>query len=81
MKKPYWKRGELTELSYRSNISIQYISDIVHRRRGVSLKRAQSLSFVASTYLGRDISVRAWLECKSTKHPAFFGKPKGRPIL
>jgi hypothetical protein len=66
----YWSRGELTQLSEETGISPQQISDIIHRRRQVSFRRAVALQNACEN-LGKKIPWTHWIANQTSSHPAF----------
>jgi len=73
--KVYWRPGERVKLSQYTNISVQHLSDILHRRRGVSKERAILLEAACKKLFKQKILFRDWLFNLYSDHPAFFGKP------
>ena len=73
---PYWRRGVQALVARRAGISPQRLSDILHRRRGVTVATAKRLGR-ATDDLVREARVPwiVWLENRETSHPAFYGKP------
>lgn len=72
--KEFWGRGQRHKLAKRTGIPFPHLSDILHRRRGVSKERAKFLEKECKK-IKLDISFEAWLFSRTTKHAAFFGKP------
>jgi len=68
----YWDRNKRSELAEEAGISRKDLSEILHRKRGVSVRRAIMLSDAAEV-LGLDIPLLDWLKNRTTKHPAFLG--------
>lgn len=66
----YWKHGDKKKLAQAAGLSVSGLSDILCRRRGVSVKRASALE-LAAAHLGYNISKLCWLENKNTRHPGF----------
>jgi transcriptional regulator with XRE-family HTH domain len=66
---PFWKRGEARIAASAVGISEQNFSDILHRRRNVSVRRAYALASATG------VPVIEWLTNAISKHPAFYGKP------
>jgi len=67
----FWKRGQRAKVAALAGISQSTLSDILHRRRGVSGPRAMALSEASEG----EVPVMAWFLNRYTKHPAFFGDP------
>ena len=74
MKNDFWQRGEMAALAKAAGISQQQLSEILHRKRGVSMGRALWLAECTHSLWGSDwyIEPSAWAFNKHTKHPAFF---------
>ena len=66
----YWDAGEKAVVAEYIGISPQNFSDIIHRNRGVGYQRAKKLAFFTN------IPVNEWMENRTSRHPAFYGKPK-----
>jgi transcriptional regulator with XRE-family HTH domain len=60
-------------LCRETGISASHMSDILHRRRGVSKERAEALE-AACDRLGWEVPFRAWLFSRTTDHPAFLDR-------
>lgn len=71
----FWKHGQQTEIAMLAHISTAHLSDILHRRRGVSVERARRLERTSGKILGTRIPWEVWVTNKFTKHPAFMGEP------
>lgn len=71
----YWKPGERQMLSDEVGVSLQTFSSIIHRRLGVSPKRAKELEAAALKVLGKEIPAYQWIINRESKHPAFIGPP------
>ena len=67
----YWKRGQRAEVARAAGISRFNLSDILHRRKGVSPARAIKLEEASEAILGEAIPRIAWVYNRTTKHPAF----------
>lgn len=76
MQQNFWQPGERVKISDLSDITIQHISDILHRRRTVGKERAALLEIISGNVLDEPVPFEAWLFNKTTEHPAFFGEPK-----
>ena len=74
----YWKRGEITRLSIEAKINKTTLSNILHRRVGVSKNRAFMLESLCRELFDKDISWREWMFNASSEHEAFFDKPQAR---
>jgi hypothetical protein len=74
-KHPFWKWGERAELARLARIRPHHLAEILHFecKRTVSYNMARRLSEASGIVLGaaRRIEPITWLECKTTKHPAF----------
>jgi len=66
----FWKRGQFSEIVGLTGISKSHLSDIFHRRRGVSWERAIAIS-TAAWRCGLDIPTAALANNRTTRHPAF----------
>ena len=77
-KKSFWKRGQRARLARLMGMSEQNLSEILHRRRGVSPQKAAMLEKCSEIVLTRKFKIShvVWLFNKETKHPAFFQKPR-----
>jgi transcriptional regulator with XRE-family HTH domain len=73
MSRKYWATAPVSqiELAKLSGLTRQALNDILHRRRGVSIRRAFVLERAASK-LGLDIPWNAWACNRSTPHAAFY---------
>lgn len=71
----YWKYGQRKAIAQRCGLSIQNMSEILSRRRGVSKEKAKELEAASAEILGYAIPFEAWLFNRATKHPAFLGSP------
>lgn len=69
----YWMEGDMTRVAGSASIGLTDLSAILHRRRGVSVRKAMKLMDAAAEN-GYDIPWEAWALNRSTEHPAFFGK-------
>ena len=74
----YWKPKIRAELAEIAGISQSNLSEILHRKRGVSFDRADFLAQICEEYFSLNIPLLAWLKNKTTKHKAFYGKPLKR---
>ena len=70
----FWKEGQKQKLAKATGIPFPHLSEILHRRRGVSGKRAKMLELVSGKILGHPIPLLDWLFNKETTHPAFSKK-------
>lgn len=71
----FWQRGELTKLAAVVGIRLNHLSEILHRKRGVSVTRALALERASRKVFGYPIPWNEWLLNKESDHPAFHGKP------
>ena len=73
----FWKRGENARLAKEAGISPGNLSEILHRSRGVSSKRAWALEAASRRVRGADGGVpwSDWVNNEFTTHPAFYGSP------
>jgi len=69
----YWTYRQKTLLARAAGLSASYLSDVLHRRKGVSWARAKVLEESSRDILGYEIPARAWMENRTTHHPAFCG--------
>lgn len=67
---PIWPFGSQVHLAAQLRIRPAQLSDILHRRIGVSTRRARQLERITG------IPALEWLTSKYSKHPAFYGEPK-----
>lgn len=58
-----------------AGISSGNLSEILHRKRGVSPGHAHLLH-TASVRLGREVPWNEWIQNRTSQHKAFFGKVK-----
>jgi DNA-binding transcriptional regulator YdaS (Cro superfamily) len=65
-----WERGQLAALAHLSGVSDSHLSQIISRRLGVSAKNALKLTKACET-LKIPITLRDWLESKTTPNPYF----------
>ena len=72
----FWKPGERREISELSGISLQHLSEILHRKRSVGKHRARMLEDITTIVLGKPIPLEDWIFNSSTTHPAFFNSPE-----
>ena len=74
----YWQKGEMQTLATAAGIPLNNLSDILHRRRGVSWSRALLLEQLTLDIFGHDYRVdcRDWAGNRTSRHPAFFGPPR-----
>jgi len=70
----FWHRGQRSEIADRAGISRAQFSEILHRKRRVSYRRAKLLEDVSGQVLGYPIPCVEWLENETTAHPAFMGE-------
>ena len=75
MTDPYWKHGQQAEIAVLAHVSAAHLSDILHRRRGVSVERAHRLEDASRKVLAVRIPWEVWINNKITEHPAFVGVP------
>ena len=68
----YWEINEKGRLAEEIGISRQYLSDILARRRRVSVSRAKALQYASAMVLGieRAIPWAVWAD-PMAEHPAF----------
>lgn len=71
-KSKFWITGQKGALAEAAGLSPSHLSDILHRRRGVSLTRARKLEDASEDVLGYAIPAIAWLDNRNTSHPAFY---------
>ena len=73
----FWKHRERARLADLAGVSNSYLSDILHRKRGVSQRKARTLEAASREALGdaRVITWGTWMCNKTTAHVAFFGEP------
>lgn len=75
MKELFWRRrGVKAKVARLAGLSPNHLSEILRRRRGVSLDRAYALER-ASKACRHGISWMTWINSKTTSHVAFYGKP------
>ena len=72
--KPYWKHGSQIRFAEFAETTLTSINDVLHRRCGVSYHRALRLSDAAIS-LKKRIPWTELLNNRTSKHPAFYGKP------
>ena len=74
----FWQQGEKIAFARFVGISKTYLSDILHRRRGVSPKRAAQFAMASKIVLGEDKEIhwKEWLFNRASTHPAFYGEPQ-----
>lgn len=72
----FWKWGQMAALARAAGIRTTTISDILHRRISVSQGLALILERESLKSIRRKVSACAWVFNFTTKHPAFFGRPK-----
>jgi len=70
----FWKHGQQADIATQAHITASHLSDILHRRRGVSVERAKRLEKVSGKVLGTKIPWEIWVQNKITQHPAFIGE-------
>lgn len=75
MTSSFWKHGQQAEIALQAHISPTHLSDILHRRRGVSVERAHRLEAASEKILGLRIPWEIWACNYKTNHPAFVGEP------
>jgi hypothetical protein len=73
----WWRHGEITALSKACCIGGNNLSEILHRKRGVSVARAKLLEEKSEELMGPERAIRwdIWIQYNNTRHPAFFGEP------
>lgn len=78
MKSKYWEFGERAAFAEAAGISRQQLSDILHRRRGVSVARARKFALITLKLFGHSYLVTwiHWVENRTSEHSAFFGRPQ-----
>lgn len=74
MNRPYWRRGEITQLARLARVQISRVSEILCRRKRCGGILAQRLRD-ATRSLGCEIPLEVWLSNLTTTHPAFRGQP------
>ena len=67
----YWKRGEKALLARKSGLSPSHLSDILHKRKGVSPTRALQLERLCKRHFKKTIPFKAWVFNKTSNHAAF----------
>ncbi len=67
--KAFWSTGDKARLAEAAGVSLQYLSDLLSRRRRASPDLARKLSDLAAT-MDKSIPVTAWLY-PDVSHPAF----------
>jgi hypothetical protein len=72
----FWKKGQKSALAKAAGIPLAHLSNILHRDRGVSPKRARLLEEKSAEILGWAIPWTEWVCNDTTTHPA-FSKKKG----
>lgn len=71
----YWKHGQRRRIAELADISDAHLSDVLHRRRGVSLDVAKRLEAASGEVLGVRIPWETWMCNKQSNHPCLEGKP------
>ena len=74
----FWRDNDKTMLADALDIPLSNLSEILHRKRGVSRDRARELEKASQKVLGFIIPWTEWISNQTTTHPAFYGKPKKR---
>lgn len=75
-KKLFWKEGQKALFARMTGVSLSCMSDILHRRRGLSPERALEFEDKGKLLLDPAPSYKDWMLNRYSKHPAFFGKSK-----
>lgn len=68
----FWRRGDLTRLSYLTGIRLPALSGFFHRKIGVSSRRALRLQGAIHEITGKQIPFLELLFSKKSQHPCFF---------
>lgn len=73
---PFWQFGEQITLAKAAKILPANLNLVLHRKRGVSWPLAVKLETCSFALLGEDRAIPApsWMNSRTSKHPAFFGK-------
>ena len=71
MRKKFWCHGEISRVARYAQISPKYLSDILARRKGVSLAMAVKLDCASARVLCIRIDWCTWINNQTSKHPAF----------
>lgn len=79
MKTPpsYWPHGTIAEFARRAEIDPANLSNILHRRAGLSVARAKEFEKISAAVLGeaKRIPWPAWADNRAVRHAAFAGEP------
>ena len=67
----YWAHGELVLIALAADVSPQYLSDVVRKRRNVSIGRAMLLEEACRIATGKEITWDIWMQNQTIDHPAF----------
>lgn len=70
-KKSILQRGQAKILAEAAGLRVAYLSDILHRRRGVGFHLAKRLEKASDEVLGMYIPATVWLHNKTSTHPIF----------
>ncbi len=73
-KSEFWKHGDIKRLAIQAGMAMPTLSQIIHRKVGISSQRARVLESCCRD-LGLDIPWKEWMLNHTSSHPAFFGKP------
>lgn len=68
----FWKHGQILKLAELAEIKQTNLSEILHRKRGVSKYRAILLEKTSKKVLGFSIPFYDWIFNKVSNHPCFF---------
>lgn len=67
----FWQYGERAAIAKIVGMPLSNLYQILHRCRGVSVKRARKLEAASKQVLPKPISLIDWVTNASTAHPAF----------
>jgi len=71
----FWCHGEKKRIADLLRIHPVSLTEVLHRKRGVSIGRAKLLERASKVVLGHAIPFNDWLLNSTTTHPAFYGHP------
>jgi len=71
---PFWRYGERAALAREMKIDQSHLSQILTRKRGVSVSRAQIMQHLCKKLFKKSVPWRDWFFNKSSSHKAFSGK-------
>ncbi len=74
-KKDWWSYKDKKLFADTAGINQTLLSNILHRKIGVSTKRAKVYESICLDVLGKTIPWTAWACNRDTKHPGFYGEP------